>query len=804
MATVWFVARSELRQRWRSWLTLSLLVAVVGGVVLGATAAGRRTASAFPDFARVYGVDSFVYAAQPLPKLGRLPEVASAVQIGTPANGTPTCACSHPLTSSEFSVFEVAPAALPRFAKLVSGRMPDQSKVGEVLASFSLEQDFGMHVGTVVHIPFYTAAQAGGADTADGGAPQGPTVAVRVVGIAADEEDFPSVGTPAYEVFSTTAFDREVNPQSFLFTAYAVRLRHGSADLPRFDRDATAVGAFGNGGQEATSSITAAIHPQAMGWWLLALLAGIAGAATVAQALSRQAMVEDDAYRTLAALGLGPGGLFALGMGRALVIGGAGAVGALAIAFALSPVAPVGEARVAELSTGFAFDGFVLLLGALAVVAAVAVLGAWPAFRSSRGRLGAVAEDRAHRASRVVGWLASTGAPPSTVVGVRRALERGHGRNAVPVGTALVGTVLAVSALCCTTVFGASLGHLTSTPRLFGQPFRIWFNNLGTGPSGVQPVLSQLKADSRVTDITLGTSGSVEVNGVATDAIAGQSVRGPMLVSSVTGRVPGAADEVALGTRTMRLAGAHVGSVVRVSVPLLTGGTAASSFRVVGSASFPPDFGVVGLNTGAIFTVAGYVDAQCPPGPTVQHCRAATADGLNYVLLAGTKPGAAARAATTHYLRAFPDSAVAPVTPANLVNFGRAVDFPLILGGILLVFGAATLVHMLVVCVARRRRELGLLKALGFLRHQAAAAVCWQSTTIALVGVVLGVPIGLAAGHVAWVAFATNIGVVPFLVSPLWVIAVLALGVVVAANVLAIGPAVASARQSAGPALRGE
>ena len=49
-----------------------------------------------------------------------------------------------------------------------------------------------------------------------------------------------------------------------------------------------------------------------------------------------------------------------------------------------------------------------------------------------------------------------------------------------------------------------------------------------------------------------------------------------------------------------------------------------------------------------------------------------------------------------------------PVTPANLVNFGEAVNFPLIFGLVLIVFGITTLVHVLVVSVARRRREAGL------------------------------------------------------------------------------------------------
>ena len=79
-----------------------------------------------------------------------------------------------------------------------------------------------------------------------------------------------------------------------------------------------------------------------------------------------------------------------------------------------------------------------------------------------------------------------TGPKQPAVIGVRHGLERGRGRNAAPVGPALVGSVLAVSALCGTAVFGASLAHLTSTPALYGEPFQLAFTT--TGP----PSASQL------------------------------------------------------------------------------------------------------------------------------------------------------------------------------------------------------------------------------------------------------------------------------------------------------------------------
>jgi ABC-type antimicrobial peptide transport system permease subunit len=123
---------------------------------------------------------------------------------------------------------------------------------------------------------------------------------------------------------------------------------------------------------------------------------------------------------------------------------------------------------------------------------------------------------------------------------------------------------------------------------------------------------------------------------------------------------------------------------------------------------------------------------------------------------------------------------------------------------VVIVFGVATLVHALVVGVTRRRRETGLLKALGFVRRQIAFAVSWQTTTVALVGIVVGVPVGVALGRAVWQAFARNLGVLPVTVVSDWVIVAVAGGALVVANVLAVGPALAASRLRPAALLRSE
>jgi hypothetical protein len=794
---------AELRRRWRSWLVLVVLIAVVGGLVLAAAAAGRRTATAFPRFVASHGYDVYIFNQRPVPGLSKLPGVSSVTTIGNPASGQPTCACTtRAINPSNFYINELSPTALRRVVKLVAGQMPARSSPYDVLASFTLQQDYNVHIGSVIHAPLYASSQLPALGSGANVAPSGPTVALHVVGIGAAEMEFPSGTTPEYDLFTTPAFARAINPRVPHASVYLVRLRQGSTGLPRF---AAAAGAlhldYVSNQATAAAAIAASIHPQAVGWWVLAVLAALAGLAVIGQALGRQTVVESDEYPTLVALGLPRRRLVVLGMMRNLVLALVGAAVAVVIAFALSPLTPVGEARLAEPSTGFAFDPLVLLLGALATVVVVLLLGIWPAVRASRVHIGG---ERAleGRPSIIVSKVVAAGAPPSAVIGVRNALERGRGSASLPVGTAIFGSVFAVVALCATVVFADSLTHLTTTPALYGSNYQLAFSASNGGPGNPTTWVSSLERDHSISAIMLAATDEVTIKGHDVLAFAGKAVRGPMLLSTVEGRLPTGDHDMTLGVRTLHQVGAHVGSVLNVTVQLPSGGSRNVPFRVVGTASFPTDSGG-GLGTGSAFTMAGYLNAVCPPGRGQSQCRQAFSRSQSFVVLAKAIAGPKGRAAIARY--ATEDRATAPTVPTSLVNFGEAVDFPLILGLVLALFGVATLLHLLVVSVVRRRREMGLLKALGFVNAQVGATVLWQATTVALVGSVVGIPLGIVVGRVVWNAFATNLGAVPVAVVPALAVVVLAIAVFVVANALAVLPALNSARKlSVGQLLRTE
>jgi hypothetical protein len=85
-----------------------------------------------------------------------------------------------------------------------------------------------------------------------------------------------------------------------------------------------------------------------------------------------------------------------------------------------------------------------------------------------------------------------------------------------------------------------------------------------------------------------------------------------------------------------------------------------------------------------------------------------------------------------------------------------------------------------------------------------AAIVSWQATTVAVAGIVAGVPLGIAVGRLAWRAFAVSFGVVPVSVVPAITVAGLAAAVLAAANLIAFVPALLAGRARAARLLRAE
>jgi ABC-type lipoprotein release transport system permease subunit len=145
-----------------------------------------------------------------------------------------------------------------------------------------------------------------------------------------------------------------------------------------------------------------------------------------------------------------------------------------------------------------------------------------------------------------------------------------------------------------------------------------------------------------------------------------------------------------------------------------------------------------------------------------------------------------------------------PSKPNDLVNFGRVQNFPLFLALLVALMAAATLAHVLVTSIRRRRRDLAILKTLGFQNGQLTTTLAWQSTTLAIIAILIGVPLGVAAGRWVWTTFADQLGILPSPAVPVMALFIIIPATVLLANVIAYLPGRAAGRVKAATVLRTE
>ena len=188
------------------------------------------------------------------------------------------------------------------------------------------------------------------------------------------------------------------------------------------------------------------------------------------------------------------------------------------------------------------------------------------------------------------------------MTGVRFALEPGVGRSSVPVRSAILGGILAVTVVVATVTFGSSLDTLVSHPALYGWNWN--YDIDGGGGLGDIPgpaAAKLLDADPLVeswTGIYYSTLTFDGVNVPVMGASPGADVAPPLL-SGHGLQSPG---QVVLGASTLRSLHKHVGDTVQVRIH----GEKPVTLTIVGTATLPP-IGVVGsshleMGTGAVLS----------------------------------------------------------------------------------------------------------------------------------------------------------------------------------------------------------
>ena len=441
-----------------------------------------------------------------------------------------------------------------------------------------------------------------------------------------------------------------------------------------------------------------------------------------------------------------------------------------------------------------------ILLAALAVMG---VRATRPVTRQDRERPSAVA----HAA-------AAAGLPAPAVVASRNALEPGSGQQAVPVRATLLGSIAAVTAVIAAAVFGASLTGLVSHPARYGWNWQILiqaqggYGNFTPGVMnrlvGGQPTVaawssfgfSQLTIDNRV----------VPVLGLQQD-------RGSLQPPASSGQPITGNGQIELGAVTLRQLGKKVGDTVLAGRPPYRRPLTISGIVTL------PSFGVaisqhVSLGQGAMLSEQALLAAQGlhsvgPPSAADSSQAAPSAVAID--LVPGTS--AAQRAALVHRITsANPDGTpggtyqltLHNARAAAIVNATQMGGQPLALALGLAAAAMASLALTVLTSVRRRRRELALLKTLGMTRRQLRAIVAWQTTLTLVIALVVGVPLGVAAGRWAWHGFAGSLGVTPVTVVPMLLLTAGCAAVLLAGNLLTSFPAAVAARTPAAGTLRTE
>lgn len=784
-----------------------MLVGVVGAIVLASAAGAQRSSSALRRFvAYSRSSDAEVDLDSPTPAelrdFGRLHEVADFALLHVYAlvpHGLPNLKNAATVDGRLGTVVDRA--------RVVRGRAANPDARDEIMIGEALSAQLHLGIGDHLDADSTTPAQLALVfHNKRPGAPAGPPIRLRIVGVYRRPLDLGDLAASGGVVIETPAFDRAYARRVALFaTVLRVRTRRGAADIPSVTAAARAifgkqfsgivgVSAEAHGGQDAINVLTLALR-------IFAGIAALAGAVAIAIVLSRDVSQAEIDQPTLAALGLTRRQcLAALGL-RVLLIVVGGAVVSIVAAIAASPLFPIGIARRAEPSPGFRVDWLVLGLGAVALVAFVAVVGYLAAVKTTRSASRPAVSRAPHAARTLAGLVAKSGLRPTVSNGLRMALEPGHDATAVPVRSAFLGAVFGVVGVTAALVFASSLGHLDTSPRLYGWTwdFKAPDDTLASACGPADYKLGEAPGVAAVAAVCYQTG--VPINGRPTTGWGFTPIHGSIQPEIVTGRAPSARSDVALGAATMRALGKTIGDTVEVRGPKVT-----ENYRIVGQVVLPPlqSGEIQPLADGAAFTGEGFA----PITDRYNHTRylvgkfAAGVDRGAVEQRLDAMPQFRARSQTGAFV---PEQGLSgPTRPPEVERLRGIGWFPPLLAALLAILGLVAVGHALVTTAHRRRFELALLKTFGFERRQVRATLAWQATTLAAVGLLFGVPIGILVGNLVWTGVAGSLGIASEVVLPVIALLLGAPCVIGLVNAVAFVPARAAARTWPAAALASE
>ncbi len=830
LRVAWYRFRTTWASRRGGYLSVIVLLGLVGGLAMGAVAAARRTQSSFPaylastnpsDFGAVTGVlnpligSALGYDPSILRTIAHLPHVrkvesASGIDVlplgpnGTPVNlgGLPPAA-GNGLGSDDGYGFDMDRLTV------VQGRMANPRRADEMVMLPDFARTAHLRVGGHFLLGVYTNAQTQLPAFGTPSVAPYRTVDVTLTGTVTMAHSLvqDDVDNSSSLAFFTPAFTRQFLACCSNYTQTGVQVA-GARYLGVVNTELQGVLPKGFPaplvGSTVVDKAQRAIKPESIALGIFGGIAALAALLIVAQVIGRQTRLGVADLRTLQALGAGPAttavdGL--IGILGAVVVG---SLLAVAVAVALSPLAPIGPVGPVDPTAGVSFDWTVLGLGLATLVVGPGAIAILLAYRAAPRGGAEARQGREARRSSAAGAAASLGLPAPAVTGVRFALEPGAGRNAVPVRSAILGAALALIVVVTTVTFSASLNALVSHPRLYGWNWdSILAAGGGQGNMPRQQATELLDHDHYVRSWSAMYSDDVHIDGQVVPVIGERpdaAVQPPVL----SGHGLTAPGQVVLGAITLAQLHKHLGDSVTVS----SGLGPATHLQIVGTDTMPTIGGPgphLEMGTGALLSYdlipAAARNPFNDPMPGPEEVVVNFQPGANRGAAVRSLQQIANQLTNNFNFGVFVGSVL---RPAEIVNYRSMGTTPAILGAALAAGAVVALALTLVASVRRRRRDLALLKTLGSTRRQLASVVAWQSSVAVFIGTVVGVPVGIVLGRVLWTLFAGEIHAVPTPSVPALAIALIALGALVAANVVAAVPGQIAARTPTALLLRAE
>jgi hypothetical protein len=735
-------------------VTVSLIVAVVCGVVIAFAAGARRTSTAPDRYTASFGgaFDALVRQgdfSRPMNReVAALPGVAS-VEALTFIFGELIDSNGNGLDFSTVFIGSARAAGV----HLVDGRVTDPRNEHEFVANRSFLEFSHARIGDTYELVTLTQDQS-----RDVGFlmddPQGPRASITLVGVvdgaAKLEDPSPMV------VVSPAMFDE--GDIGIADSLMAVDLRPGVDlttlraqldTLPGHDALSLEPGVL------ISDPIRTAVSAQARGLWILAAVAAIAAVAVLGQVITRQVRMAQGERERLSAIGFTQGQVLADAVGRAVVPITIGSLLGAMVASVPSGYFPTGFVRVMEPHPGFHADWGVMLGGAALFIVAL-LLWTLASLALSTWAI------RPARPSPMVEAVATRASSATAATGMRLAFTRGARERGTARGS-VIGVLLSVAGLVAAITFGVSLDRLVHQPFRYGSNFDAFVGDSGadTVPDGF---VDRLDANPDVTALTLFAGSQARVGDRTVPVVGVEAVRGEGQPTVLAGRLPVSEDEIAFGRLTARDIDVRVGNDVTMVGPSQT-----QVFRVTGIAVVPGLGANDGVGKGAIVTMGGLTR-------------------LNEAALP-TNIGVNLRVSREEFFASLPEFADVPPepesVPAAIVNVSRIHAIPFVLAGVLAALALLTVGHGMVTSMRSRRRDLAILRSLGADRGWITRAVHWQATLLTTLPVVIGIPAGLVVGRLVFAAFADSMGAVNDAAIPVAIIAIGSAAVVALANAIA-------------------